>query len=613
MRTRPGSSGPDTMETRVIYYVLQELWAETDSVAHITVSPATANFGTVAVASTALAQAFIVSNAGSENLSIGSIGISGQNALDFALETDHCSGHTLVPANTCTLLVAYSPATAGSKSAALLIPSDDPGMPTVSVGLNGVATASISGSVTSGGSALAGVIMTLNGTAQQNTTTDISGTYAFAVLLDGVYTVTPGKTGYGFSPAVSSLSIGGNIAGVNFTGAINIYTVTPSAGSGGSISPSTPQTVNYNGTTSFTITPNAGYNIASVTGCGGSLAGGTYTTGPITGNCSVTTSFSPITYTITATGGANGGITPSGTVSVNYGASQTFNIAPNKDNRIVSVVVDGVSQGAISSYTFTNVTTNHTISVNFTMTSCVFGATGITMSGGYVDSYDSTKGSYNGIHGSNGPVGTNSILAGAITMSGGSTIYGDAFVGPGGNPSTVIIISGGAVIDGGKSVLSAARDMTPKVDPGGGTTTTFTNGTTLTSGTYRVSSINLSGTGVGTINGNVTLYVTGSVSLSGTSKIVILTGGSLTLYVSGSFNVSGSGIVNQTLNPHNLTVYGTSTCTSANYSGSSALYGSIYAPKASVALSGTAGVYGSVVGSSVTMSGGAIVHCDESL
>ncbi len=243
----------------------------------------------------------------------------------------------------------------------------------------------------------------------------------------------------------------------------------------------------------------------------------------------------------------------------------------------------------------------------------VFGATGVTMSGGCIDSYDSTQGAYNGVHGSNLSIGTNSIANGAITLSGGVVVYGNAYVGPGGNPAKAITTSGGAVINGTKGALSALKGMTPKSDPGGGTQTTFTNGTTLTSGTYRVSSINLSGSGKVTINGNVTLYVTGSVNLSGSSQIVILPGGSLTVYINGSLNVSGGSMVNQTLNPHNLTIYGTSTCTNVSYSGSSALYGVIYAPAARTALSGGVSVYGSVIGGSVAISGGAAVHYDANL
>jgi hypothetical protein len=210
-------------------------------------------------------------------------------------------------------------------------------------------------------------------------------------------------------------------------------------------------------------------------------------------------------------------------------------------------------------------------------------------------------------------VGTNSAATGAINLSGGAKIYGNVWVGPGGDPTKVITTSGGALVYGAKGALSSAKDMTPMTDPGGGTSTSFTNGRTLTSGTYRVSSVNLSGSGIGTINGNVTLYVTGSVTVSGSAKIVILPGGSLTVYVSGSINISGGGIVNQTLNPHTLIIYGTSTCTSANYSGGCALYGSIYAPRANTAISGGSSIYGSVVGGSVTISGGATVHYDESL
>jgi hypothetical protein len=71
------------------------------------------------------------------------------------------------------------------------------------------------------------------------------------------------------------------------------------------------------------------------------------------------------TRSITASAGAGGSISPSGNVAVNYGANQIFTIAPNAGYAISSVIVDGTSQGAISTYTFNNVTTNHTISAIF--------------------------------------------------------------------------------------------------------------------------------------------------------------------------------------------------------------------------------------------------------
>ncbi len=71
----------------------------------------------------------------------------------------------------------------------------------------------------------------------------------------------------------------------------NTYIVTASAGQGGSISPSS-RTVNAGNTANFTVNPNSGYSINSVTStCGGNLSGNTFTTGPVRSNCSVYASF----------------------------------------------------------------------------------------------------------------------------------------------------------------------------------------------------------------------------------------------------------------------------------------------------------------------------------
>lgn len=70
------------------------------------------------------------------------------------------------------------------------------------------------------------------------------------------------------------------------------YVVTPEvSGGNGTISPSTPQNVQENLTTTFTLTASDGYEVNTVVGCGGTLDGLVYTTGQITSNCSVTASF----------------------------------------------------------------------------------------------------------------------------------------------------------------------------------------------------------------------------------------------------------------------------------------------------------------------------------
>ncbi|MBI5441217.1 MAG: hypothetical protein HY900_08405, partial [Deltaproteobacteria bacterium] len=152
------------------------------------------------------------------------------------------------------------------------------------------------------------------------------------------------------------------------TFAVNTYSVTPWAGAGGSLNPATAQTVTYNSTASFTVTPSAGYHVASITGCGGTLSGITYTTGPITGDCTVTAAFaadSGTNYIVTASAEAGGTISPSGATTVSAGGTQTYTFTPDTGYEVHDVVVNFFSQGPMASYIFENVQADQTISVRF--------------------------------------------------------------------------------------------------------------------------------------------------------------------------------------------------------------------------------------------------------
>ena len=70
-------------------------------------------------------------------------------------------------------------------------------------------------------------------------------------------------------------------------------------------------------------------------------------------------------YTIKATAGTGGSISPSGNVSVREGRDQTFTITPDKSYAVSNVKIDGKSIGAVKSYTFENVRRTHTIEVIF--------------------------------------------------------------------------------------------------------------------------------------------------------------------------------------------------------------------------------------------------------
>lgn len=78
--------------------------------------------------------------------------------------------------------------------------------------------------------------------------------------------------------------------------------------------------------------------------------------------------FGSSTSTIGATAGTGGTISPAGSVSVRRGQDQTFTITPDKGYAIADVKVDGKSVGAVTSYTFRNVTAGHSIQATFVRT-----------------------------------------------------------------------------------------------------------------------------------------------------------------------------------------------------------------------------------------------------
>lgn len=144
------------------------------------------------------------------------------------------------------------------------------------------------------------------------------------------------------------------------------YTITATAGVGGSIDPSGEVLVAYGGNQTFTITPNTGYLISDVLVDEVSVGDVTeYTFTNVTSDHTIEASFELIEYTITATAGLGGSIAPLGDVIVAYGGEQTFTITPDVDYQVSDVLVDDVSVGAVTEYTFTNVTADHTIEAVF--------------------------------------------------------------------------------------------------------------------------------------------------------------------------------------------------------------------------------------------------------
>lgn len=92
-----------------------------------------------------------------------------------------------------------------------------------------VKTYSISGTITSGGSQLAGVTVTLTGGNSSTTTTNNAGNYSFSGVQDGGYTLTPGKAGYDFNPATLPVTVNGaNLSAMSIAATANTVPTAPS-------------------------------------------------------------------------------------------------------------------------------------------------------------------------------------------------------------------------------------------------------------------------------------------------------------------------------------------------------------------------------------------------
>ncbi len=227
-----------------------------------------------------------------------------------------------------------------------------------------VQTFTVTSSAGTGGTISPVGAVSINSGANQTFTVSASGGYQIAqVLVDGVN--QGAVSSYTFTNVVTNHTISASFSQVPTT----TYTISSTADAGGTISPSGAVSVNSGANQIFTVSANSGYQISSVLVDGVSQgAVSSYTFTNVVANHTISASFSlapTTTYTITSTAGAGGSISPSGTVAVSSGANQAFNITPNSGYQIATVVVDGVNQGALASYTFTNVTANHAISATF--------------------------------------------------------------------------------------------------------------------------------------------------------------------------------------------------------------------------------------------------------
>ena len=152
------------------------------------------------------------------------------------------------------------------------------------------------------------------------------------------------------------------------TAAPQEFTLTASAGAGGTIAPNGVITVTEGESRTFSISPASGYEIADVRVDGSSIGVATsYTFGSIAADHTIRATFRLVlqSFTLTASAGAGGTIAPNGVITVTEGEGATFAVSPEAGYEIADVLVDGVSVGPVSSYTFPAVTADHTVAASF--------------------------------------------------------------------------------------------------------------------------------------------------------------------------------------------------------------------------------------------------------
>ena len=183
------------------------------------------------------------------------------------------------------------------------------------------------------------------------------------VLVDGTNRPEAVNAGsYTFSDVTSGHTIAATFK-------LKTYIITASAGAGGIISPNGSAAVSYGGSKTYTIKPNSGYVIETVLIDGKNIpeaiSAGSYTFKNVADDHSIAATFKPKIYTITASAGMGGVISPSGNVPVSPGDNQIFIITPNEGFAISGIQIDGEHIGIVESYTFTEVVDNHSIEVSF--------------------------------------------------------------------------------------------------------------------------------------------------------------------------------------------------------------------------------------------------------
>jgi hypothetical protein len=163
------------------------------------------------------------------------------------------------------------------------------------------------------------------------------------------------------------------------------YTITPSAGAHGAITPSTAVTVTSGQSQRFTFAADAGYKVDTLLVDNVKVDSSSgYTFINVKANHTIKVTFKLAAFTLTPSVGSHGSVSPSTPVGVDYGGTQRFIFTPDMDYKVDTIYVDGVKVDSATSYTFLNVTANHTIRGVFKYSPVTYTLTPVSGSNGTI-------------------------------------------------------------------------------------------------------------------------------------------------------------------------------------------------------------------------------------
>jgi hypothetical protein len=218
---------------------------------------------------------------------------------------------------------------------------------------------SLSAAAGAHGSISPGTVTVIAGDSQTFTITPDPFYHIVDVLVDG-QSIGP-TTSYTFGQVSANHTISAAFA-------TDTFTISAGAGAHGGITPAGGVTVNYGSSQTFAISPDTGYHVADVLVDGQSVGAlQSYTFNNVTASHAVEAIFEADAFTISASAGDGGTISPSGQIQVAGGADQSFIVTADEGYEIQNLVVDGNSIDAQDSYAFTNVLADHAITATFVL------------------------------------------------------------------------------------------------------------------------------------------------------------------------------------------------------------------------------------------------------